>query len=263
MARTVRPVRPNAGVQAEYNRRLQRLIDDMVRSVQFWVEGEYSQQEDRIAPELGVDASPAVELQQTIRKLSRRWQKNFNEGAEKLADWFARKSFGSTQDQLKTILRDAGISVQFNPNREVLDAFAAVRAENVQLIRSISQEYLGDVEGDVMRSVTTGRDLAQLSQDLQKRTGITKRRAALIARDQNNKATAAINSIRQTQMGITEGIWQHSHAGKTPRPSHVKAGADKLRFDLRKGAYLDGKWVLPGQEINCRCTWRAVIPGLE
>lgn len=257
--KTIRSIRPNAGVQAEYNRRLQRLVDDMVRSVQFWVEGEYAQQEDRI---LATDARPADELQTTIRRLAKRWQKNFNEGADKLADWFARKSFGATQDQLKTVLRDAGISVRFKPNAEVLDAFAAVRAENVQLIRSISQEYLGQVEGMVMRSVTTGRDLATLSADLQKRTGVTKRRAALIARDQNTKATSAINSIRQTQLGITEGIWQHSHAGKKPRPSHVKAGADKLRFDLRKGAYLDGKWVLPGQEINCKCTWRAVIPGL-
>ncbi|EMG7416661.1 phage head morphogenesis protein, partial [Escherichia coli] len=25
----------------------------------------------------------------------------------------------------------------------------------------------------------------------------------------------------------------------------------------------DGKWVLPGEEINCRCGWEAVIPGLE
>ncbi|EAO1689228.1 phage head morphogenesis protein, partial [Salmonella enterica] len=25
----------------------------------------------------------------------------------------------------------------------------------------------------------------------------------------------------------------------------------------------DGKWVLPGEEINCKCGWEAVIPGLE
>ncbi|ELR7719768.1 phage head morphogenesis protein, partial [Salmonella enterica] len=43
--------------------------------------------------------------------------------------------------------------------------------------------------------------------------------------------------------------------------SHVKANGK--RFDLRKGMFLDGKWVLPGEEINCKCGWEAVIPGLE
>ncbi|ELR7719775.1 phage head morphogenesis protein, partial [Salmonella enterica] len=43
--------------------------------------------------------------------------------------------------------------------------------------------------------------------------------------------------------------------------SHVKANGK--RFDLRKGMFLDGKWVLPGEENNCKCGWEAVIPGLE
>ncbi|ELV4297825.1 phage head morphogenesis protein, partial [Salmonella enterica] len=93
------------------------------------------------------------------------------------------------------------------------------------------------------------------------RYGITRRRAALIARDQNNKATSVMQSARQRSVGITEGIWRHSRAGKTWRPSHVKANGK--RFDLRKGMFLDGKWVLPGEEINCKCGWEAVISGLE
>ncbi|HHN9167526.1 TPA: phage head morphogenesis protein, partial [Escherichia coli] len=49
--------------------------------------------------------------------------------------------------------------------------------------------------------------------------------------------------------------------GKQPRPSHVKA--DGKEFDLDKGLYLDGEWVLPGEAINCRCTWSPVIPGID
>ncbi|MFO5701646.1 phage head morphogenesis protein, partial [Klebsiella pneumoniae] len=45
------------------------------------------------------------------------------------------------------------------------------------------------------------------------------------------------------------------------QPSTVKA-AGKV-FELSKGMYLDGKWVMPGEEINCRCTWSPVIPGLS
>lgn len=121
---------------------------------------------------------------------------------------------------------------------------------------------LSDVqEWSGMQSVGRGRDLKTLTDELEKRYGITRRRAALIARDQNNKATSVMQSARQRSVGITEGIWRHSRAGKTWRPSHVKANGK--RFDLRKGMFLDGKWVLPGEEINCKCGWEAVIPGLE
>ena len=88
--------------------------------------------------------------------------------------------------------------------------------ENVSLIKSIASQFHTQVEGMVMRSVTEGRDLSALTKDLQKRFGVTKDRAAFIALDQNNKATSAIQRERQTALGIEEGIWMHSHAGKVP-----------------------------------------------
>jgi uncharacterized protein with gpF-like domain len=109
--------------------------------------------------------------------------------------------------------------------------------------------------------VQAGRDLGYLSKELQDRYGITKRRAALIARDQNNKATAVITRVRQQELGVTECVWLHSHGGKHPRPSHV--AADNKKYDVSKGMFLDGKWTWPGVEVNCRCVARAVIPGLS
>lgn len=254
----LRATRPNAGLQAEYRKRLDALIREMHDSVRYWLKLDYRRNEQRI---VAMDASPANELRKRMRELSKRWQKQFNEGAGKLADWFANKSLGSTDVQLNKILRDAGVSVKFQMTQGMNDAFDAVRNENVQLIKSIGSEYLSQVEGMVQRSVSQGRDLSDVSKQLEKRFGITRRRAELIARDQNNKATSAINNRRQQDLGITEGIWQHSHAGKHPRESHVDA--DGKRFELAKGMYLDGEWLMPGEAINCRCTWRPVIPGLE
>ena len=71
-----------------------------------------------------------------------------------------------------------------------------------------------------------------------------------------------MENVRRIELGITSAIWIHSGAGKEPRPSHVKAGADKLEFELSKGAYIDGKYILPGTEINCRCVSRSIIKGL-
>lgn len=128
-------------------------------------------------------------------------------------------------------------------------------------IRSIGQQYLNRVEESVWRSVNAGYDMAQLTGELRKDYGISERRAAFIARDQTNKAKAAIEKARRQELGITEAIWIHSHAGKEPRPSHVAANGK--RFDVGKGMYLDGEWVQPGEEINCRCTSRSVIKGFN
>lgn len=253
-----RPVNPNAGIDAEYRRRLDKLVKDMVDSVEYWITLDYRRNRDSI---VAMDASPANELRKRMRELSDRWMKQFNTGAKKLAEWFADETLKASDASLKKILRDAGVSVKFTMTEGMQDAWDAVRNENVQLIKSIGGKYLSDVEGLVQRSVTQGRNMGELRKQLQSRYGITRNRAALIARDQNAKATTAMTQRRQKDLGIKRGKWRHSHAGKEPRESHLRA--DGKLFDLDKGMYLDGKWVMPGEEINCRCTWAPVIPGLE
>jgi len=87
---------------------------------------------------------------------------------------------------------------------------------------------------------------------------VTVKRAGFIARDQSNKLNAATVRARQLDLGLTQGKWMHSHAGHKPRPSHL--AADGKTFELAKGMFLDGEWVLPGEKPNCRCSWRIVIP---
>ncbi|WP_415429989.1 phage minor head protein [Acetobacter malorum] len=104
---------------------------------------------------------------------------------------------------------------------------------------------------------------ADLLQTLQQRFGITRRRAANIARDQNAKVTSAINKQRQIETGLFEAEWVHSAGGKHPRASHVEAGRKKLRFDVREGALIDGERIWPGQKPNCRCSSRVILRGLS
>jgi uncharacterized protein with gpF-like domain len=140
------------------------------------------------------------------------------------------------------------------------DAMNATIEANVSLIKSIPSQYLTEVEGIVMRGFSSGRDLKTISDELQKRYGITARRAAFIAQDQNDKLTATVTQARRVELGLFDAEWQHSHAGKEPRPSHVKAGKEKKRFDVRKGCYIDGEWILPGQKPRCRCSSRTILP---
>ncbi len=259
--KVLRPVHPNAGIAAAYRKRLQAMIEEMNASVLYWLEKAYKANEPAIAQ----DELPANALRKAIRKLGRRWQRNFDEAAPKLADYFAQSVDKRSKAALQKILRDAGISVKFKTDRATGDVFRAAVNENVSLITNLPQQYITSVEGAVMRSIQAGRDLHSLAEELKKIEGVSVRRAALIARDQNNKATAQLTRARHLQLWITEAIWVHSGGGKTARPTHLKAGREKTRYDTSKGWFdpHEQKFIFPGELINCRCVPKPVIPGFS
>jgi hypothetical protein len=208
-----------------------------------------------------MDRKTAAErIAEAFAKLSKRWQRKFDEAAPRLARWFATAASKRSDITLQRILRDGGFSVRFTMTPAARDIIDAAVAENVSLIRSIPQEYLTQVEGAVMRSVRQGRDLGPLAKELRSQYGVTKRRAALIARDQNNKATADMTRARQVEKGY-KAIWRHSHAGKVPRRTHV--ANDGKTYDPVKGWYDpdEKKLIWPGTLINCRCFSQTIIPG--
>jgi SPP1 gp7 family putative phage head morphogenesis protein len=207
------------------------------------------------------DESPAMALRDVMRKLSRRWQRNFDRGSSDLAAWFAIAAADRSDKALQEILRKAGFSVRFKLTAEANDAIQATIGEQISLIKSIGSQHLSTVEQLVMRSVSSGRDLSTLTKELEERFGVTRRRAALIARTENNKCTATITRVRQEGLGIRTAVWMHSHGGKEPRPSHVKASGQTYEVD--KGMLIDGEYIYPGQLINCRCVSRSVIPGFD
>lgn len=231
----------------------------MQKSVVYWLTANYKASGAAVA----MDASPAVFMRDAMRKLAKRWTKRFDDIANKLADRFSNDAMKNSDVSLYNALDTAGFTVEFKMTAPMNNALQATIAENVGLIRSIPEKYFTEVEGLVMRSVARGRDLSFLTDELQKRYGITRRRAAFIAMDQNNKATSVMQAARQQSIGIVEGDWDHSGAGKHPRHSHVQAGKEKRRFRLDKGCLIDGEYILPGELPGCKCGWRAVIPGLN
>lgn len=260
--KVLRPVRPSAGLDSWYQKNLDDLIKRMNKSTVFWLTSSYRNN----TPVLAQDELPSVALRRAIKNLSKRWQANFDQAAPKLAKFFAQKAESRSRKQFEEILRDAGLSVKFTMTRGMRDIMNATVAEQVGLIRSIPQKYFTQIESQVMSSVQTGRDLSTLSKQLRTNYGVTKRRAALIARDQNNKATASMTFARQTELGIEEAIWHHSHGGKVPRPTHL--ANDGRHYNVSTGwydpdAYGKGKgaFIRPGELINCRCVSSAVIPG--
>lgn len=298
------PIWPNAGITAAYRRALRDLIEEMSDDYEATLAAQYEERPPALATDrrtwtdkapaeirdavcelialatgddplreediarllpLASDATPARDLERELRALGSRWEKRFNAAAPQLAKWFQAKVGRRSDAALRKILRDAGITVRYQMTPAMRDVVDAVVQENVGLIKSIATQHHGEVQGLVMRSVAAGRDLSGLSRELRARYGVTQRRAELIARDQNSKATAALRRVREIDLGIEQGIWLHSAAGKEPRPTHVKNHGKK--FNLREGWFDPDPRVrariLPGTLINCRCTWRPVVKGFS
>lgn len=202
---------------------------------------------------------PAEEMSAALAGIGAKWEAFFDgEEIVRIAETYVYRQFKATDSAFRAALKDAGWSVEFKMTPAMNDALQASIAENVGLIRSIPAQYLQQVEGIVMRSYSAGRDLETMVKELNALYPKASHRAVLIARDQSNKANAVVNRTRQLELGITEAIWMHSHAGKEPRPDHV--AADGKRFKVAEGCLISGKYLQPGTEINCRCASRAVLP---
>jgi len=258
--KTVRAIHANRGVEAKYRKSMQRLIAEMHGSVEYWLAAAYRKKPPRMAAlvEQAQDASPSNDIKKVLNELAKRWIAKFDEWAPKIAEAYLQGMFKASDSAFRQALKDSGWTVDFKMTPAVRDAFNASLEENVGLIRSIPEQYLQQVEGVVMRSYAVGRDLESMVKDLKQLYPKASRRAELIARDQSNKANAVVNRARQMELGITEAVWMHSHAGKNPRPDHV--AADGKRYKIAEGCKISGEFVQPGEEINCRCISRPILP---
>jgi len=259
--KTARSVHANRGVEVKYRKAMQRLIAEMHGSVEYWITAAYRKAPPRmlaLVVQAQDAAGPSAKIKRILDELARRWVAKFEEWSPKIAEAYLQGMFKTTDSAMRQALKEAGWNVEFKMTPAIKDAFNASLEENVGLIRSIPGKYLQQVEGVVMRSYSAGRDLETMVKDLKQLYPGASHRAELIARDQSNKANAVVNRARQMELGITEAIWMHSHAGKIPRPDHVAANGK--RYKIAEGCLISGEHIQPGTEINCRCTSRPVLP---
>lgn len=136
--------------------------------------------------------------------------------------------------------------------------------ENVNLITNLANDAR---EKLVQLYKQYGPDQSVLYKELKHMVGS---RAKLISVDQNAKIFTALNTDRMTASGLETFIWDHSSAGKTPRPCHL--ARDGHEFSL-KGSAAELYWPdgsdanqafngkkgdagKPGYAIRCRCRMR-------
>lgn len=289
--KTLTAIQPNVGVRRWYERELLTVLQEAQDEIILELSLALAAQPVRLAADaapvaryisqymvdgvtiparwdLATDAAPVANLDLTMKRWAKKWTLKFDKLSTDVAKRFAARNFTSTDTAMAGALKKAGFTVEFKPTRASMSAYRAVVAENVGLIKNLPSQYVTNVQSAVWSSVNKGANMAALSQKLRENFDIASNRAALIAVDQNNKAKAVIENTRRQQLGIKKAIWQHSSAGKEPRPTHV--AMEGKEFDLSKGMFDPdangkgkGEWIWPGQLINCRCTSRAIIPGLD
>ncbi|MEN6533969.1 MAG: phage minor head protein [Bryobacteraceae bacterium] len=255
----VSPIRPSAAEESAYRARLNRMIDTMHSSVMVHVQSAWKD------AGLAMDADPHAVLKRAMAKLGVQWQKTFDSESKNIAEAFANGAMRHGDLAFTSALRKSGFSVKFQTDAEVSKALDSAVGENIKLIKSIPQEYMDRVSKGIRESIDNGRNMGQLTKDLQNIHGMTKRRAALIARDQNNKATALIHRVRQRQVGITRAQWVHTVASVHPREEHAAWSDSGETYDINEGMYSDedGEFVWPGTPINCGCISMSIVPGSE
>ena len=95
----LRRVYPNKGVEAEYRKKLGKLVDLMSKSVMYWLLADWG---GRTAREMSI----------ILRKRIKQWDKVFGKEAEKIAVWFVKSVKKHTEFGMKSAFRDAGLKLK-------------------------------------------------------------------------------------------------------------------------------------------------------
>lgn len=256
------PLTPNMVVAQRYYKTLEKMVDAMAASFEKQIVRLF---ESQVGEEyFAQDESIASQARITINELARRFDELFAERSKIIAERVAAQSdkaaASSVQESLKQM--SGGLVIpQSAMTDDITEIFKATVAENVQLIRSIPQQYLKNVQGAVMRSITTGRGLADLVPYLQKQRGVTLRRSRMIALDQTRKAYGALSQKRMQNAGIKKFEWLHTGGSNEPRRHHIALSGKIFSYDNPPVIDLEtGERGYPAQLVNCRCK---AIPVLE
>lgn len=257
------PLSPPSSVEARFYTHLDRMTSRMVAVTKREIEAVYRTPEAHAAG-VAMDASFASMVARLVKKLQKQFTALFTDRAGGLAKAMAEGVSAQTGAQLGKSLKEVSGGVTLKTDvisGAVADVVTASIKQNVALIKSIPATYFEKIEGEVMRSIQTGRGMADLQPAIENLGVVTKKRAALIARDQTSKATTAINRARMQGLGIKKFKWLHSAGGKEPRPLHLNVLNGNV-YSLDNPPVIDdrtGERGLPGQLINCRCRMVPVI----
>lgn len=250
-------LRPNAAIQEEFVTGLLALVRRMSDETKRALVGLF----DGRAADAAMDENLSVSARVAINNLMAKYEPLFNGWAKKATKRMVQRTLKYSSVSLGMSLRE--VAEALNLNLDLLhtdrmqEVIAAVTEEAAGLIKLIPTKYLSDVQGQVMRSITSGNGLQDLVPYLNEKYDGNIRHARNVAMDQTRKAYTGINAARMQAAGIQEFEWVHTSGSMHPRADHIAMSGNVYRFD--DPPVIDkrtGQRGLPGQAIFCRCVLR-------
>lgn len=250
--KTLRPIKANRGVLARYQTSIQHIIEQMCAD--YLVSMAYIYSVNHILAENSLE-----NIDKELKEKKNHWKDLFLLFIGIYTVHFVRNMSSYSEKALQNALIESGLSVSFKPNKVVDNTIEALTKENVSLISNIPDEYHSKIEGILLRGYSQSKPVSEIKEEIEGLLSPILARGNLISNDQANKINVAIQKVRLNELGITRVMWDHGGAyRKEPRKSHIEASGTV--FDLNEGCYIDGEHIQPGEKINCKCIYRAVLP---
>lgn len=257
-----KPLIPSAAIADKYAKAVQVLIREMVRETAAELKAMFS------APGYALDGkhddvedgSPAARSQIILNKLMKKYRGKFDDLATMATDRMIKATLKHVDTTSGLSLRELGAGFELPDfwSSRLREIVAASTKEATQLIKTIPERFLSQVQGETMRSITSGRGMADLTPFLAEKYGQNLRKAKNVALDQTRKAYSNLAAQRMRDAGVQEFEWRHSHGAHDPRKQHQSWSGKIFRYDDPPVDETFGP-VLPGQAINCRCFARPVL----
>ena len=249
--RLLKPVKPSHKVELWYKQQLLAVVAQLRKIAREELLPELKRMEPLYAAGDGItrDAKvPRRPLESTFQRMGQRIG-GIEQTANRLAALAVQRSADTVDDRLKAAIKSS-VGVDISPvltqSGPILDALRAATKDNIDLIKSIPEQYFEKLGDAVGKNMERGMRFEDLAKEIERIGDVTESRAKLIARDQTSKMNGAFNQARQTSLGIDKYQWQTS-------------GDERVREDHAEN---DGKVFSwndppatghPGEDINCRC----------
>ena len=258
-----KPIVPSVAMEKWYRDQLSAIIEAMIQDYKGEIESLLKKTE--VKEFYAEDAAISSLFKRLFKRLSNKWQDVFRGFAKKTAESFVDKTEKQATQSTIFSLKVAGIkepTTQYNEN--IRQTIQAEKDFNFTLITNLNEEAHNKIYNAVMLSLTSPNPEQQGEKAIIKALGEvgikSKKRAALIARDQTSKLYSSLSDERMMQNGVEEFEWMHSSAGKTPRHTHLEKDGQIFKInDPRLWTGPKNDQGPPGWAINCRCRKRPII----
>ena len=275
---------PSKAAESYYRGQLRALVRAMTSELVASLEPELK----RLKPDYIADSIVTLDgwtdqILAAIRRVSSRFTSSlFDAQIARVAASTVRRAEADNAEHFRDSVNKAvGIDFQLiTKPKGMTDYLEASTAENVNLIKSIPRDYFEKVETLVLGGMKDGLVPSVIAKQIQEETGVTARRAKLIARDQVSKLNSDLTRQRQAAAGIElyksvdagDVRVTGNPAGKYPNAKISCWGIARQDIGFGPGIYkiADGAtWkgatgLHPGRHhILCRCVAIAQIPGVN